>query len=217
MWARISLSLLAALLLAAAAGAWLGQLLVQGAPFGPATPGPGDTTTQISRVGTDGQAQVPEPPQPRVDGTLGVPSRGALTSGQTVPLVSVLEQENRGIAVSGSQPAPDIGAFVANLEGQRQGPGQFNVAPVETGAADAGGQRAELPPELAFAVARPADEPARPAWQESLSASLGRCASQRFFSPAECEQRLRMQYCEPNGGWGRVPECPAGTRNASLR
>lgn len=221
MWARLSLFLLAALASAVAVGAWLGHRLVQDAPFGPGVSGTPAETAPFARIAdAAGQTRVPEPPQPRVDGTLGVPVRGA-APGQSVPLVSLLEQENRGIAVSSSRPAPDLGNFIAGLEAPRQSQGaEFAVAPVDAGAAPPQG-RPELPPELAFAVARPADDtppPAsRPAWQQSLGDSLGRCSIQRFFTPAECEQRLRIQYCEPNGGWGRVPECPAHLRSAGLR
>ncbi|MBU4613024.1 hypothetical protein IMZ29_21505 [Achromobacter sp. GG226] len=217
MWARISIFLVAALLVAAAAGAFFGHLLVQNAPFAPQQ----DTqpSTPISQVGADGQAYVPEPPQPRVDGSLGVPQRRA--AGESAPLVSLLEaNQNPGIAISTSR-ADDLDSLMARLQTNgAMGPGRSGI-PVpsfqESGQQGAPAPR-ELPPELAFAVAQPAESapaaPAVPAWQQSLRDSLGRCGRQRFFSEAECEQRLRVQYCEPNGGWGRVAECPATARNA---
>lgn len=221
MWARIGIFLVAALILAAAGGVWFGHMLTQQAPVRHAAPLE-EQPTQL--LGMDGQPVTPEPPQPLVDGTLGVPSRpGASSAKSDIPMVSILEDENLAIqasSASGSQGADDLEALL-----QREG--NFTIAGIDLTSpggsspnADQGHQaapaRPELPPDLAFAVALPADAPAAPsapAWREALRTSLARCARQSYFSPRECEQRLRLQHCEPNGGWGQVPECPAHLRN----
>lgn len=217
MWARISIFLVAALLVAAAAGAFFGHLLVENAPFtserddAPATP--------IAQVGTDGQPFVPEPPQPLVNGSIGVPQRHHAS--ETPPLVSVFEaNQDPGIAMTTSR-SDDLDNLMARLQSTGPiGPGNSGIPVPTLEESPSGGQAPrELPPELAFAVAQPANGAAAapaavPAWQQALRDSLGRCARQRFFSEAECEQRLRVQYCEPNGAWGQVAECPAGARNA---
>lgn len=214
MWARISIFLVAALLVAAAAGAFFGHMLVASAPFSPETDD--RPSTPIAQVGADGQAYVPEPPQPLVDGSLGVPARQ--TASELVPLVSVLEaNENPGISMSTAR-TDDLDSLMARLQTTGPiGPGNSGIpVPTVDGQPNGGAPaRGELPPDLAFAIAQPA-EPAPaavPAWQQALRDSLGRCGRQRFFSEAECEQRLRVQYCEPNGGWGNVAECPAAARN----
>ncbi len=216
MWARISIFLVAALLVAAAAGAFFGHLLVENAPF--KVEAPTEPSLPIAQVGTNGQSAIPEPPQPRVDGSLGVPQRRF--DGEQVPLVSVLEaNENPGISLSTGR-ADDLNRLITQLQQPGTiGPGNSGI-PVPTldgSPANGQAQGGELPPELAFAVAQPAAAPESqqvPAWQQSLRDSLGRCGRQRFFSEAECEQRLRQQYCEPNGAWGSVAECPASARNA---
>lgn len=209
MWARITIFFAVALVAAVAGGAWFGHLLAVNAPQSPIEP---RLQATLPVTGADAAPVIPEPPQPRMDGTLGVPEREPVGANAEVPLVSVLEDESTAIAVQSDRTERvDTGGLdnlIASLSGPDNGQAP-NGVPTANTAPQA--RSTELPPELAFAVARPATE--APAWLDSLRASLGRCGSQRFFSPAECEQRLRVQYCDPNGGWGRVPECPAAQRN----
>src|SRR5690606_84082 len=53
-------------------------------------------------------------------------------------------------------------------------------------------------------------------WLQQLRSSLRTCGGQQRYSAAECEQRLRQQFCTPNDGWGSVPECPGYLRNLRL-
>lgn len=210
MWARISIFLVAALIAATAGGAWMGYVLNQQAPRSPTAAAADAVTTQA--IQGQGDNAIPEPPQPRVDGSLGVPVRTPALQMDSVPMVSILEDENLNIAASAAAPAgqDDLEALLRRADNFPI-PGLDPVAPQPPAQAP---QRAELPPELAFAVALPADAPAPgPAWRETLRASLARCDTQRYFSKRECEQRLRIQHCDPNSGWGQVPECPSYLRN----
>lgn len=217
MWARITIFLAVALLAAAAGGLWLGQMLASQAPQGPLHQ-VAEASLPVTGAHSGGAPIIPEAPQPRVDGTLGIPARSPVAAGAQVPLVSVLEDADPAIALSSD--AGEFGAdtggldnLIATLTGNpAAGATGAHLPPIPTPPPPQAG-RPDLPPELAFAVARPAEEAPIPAWQRALRVSLGRCSSQNFFSPAECEQRLRVQYCEPNGGWGRVAECPASMRN----
>lgn len=213
MWARITIFLAVALLAAAAGGLWLGQLLASHAPQSPVQQVT-QATLPVTGLGANGAPAIPEAPQPRVDGTLGIPARSPVAGGAHVPLVSVLDDEAPAISLSsdGDGSVVDtsgLDGLIASLNGDNVVHASGSIVTVNTPAAQP--SQRELPPELAFAVARPAEDV--PAWQRALRASLGRCSSQRFFSPAECEQRLRVQYCEPNSGWGQVAECPASQRN----
>lgn len=221
MWGRITLFLGAALVASLVAGAWFGHLLVKNAPVSPVAAAT-DATLSIG-AGED-QRRIPEPPQPLMDGSIGIPVRNATPDFGAVPLVatdaaaSATDAEIEGAPAPGSiaaEPHDAASVFNALANAEMPSGNKFEVAEVEAPAATAPGETAShLPPELAFAVALPAEpQQAAPAWQGSLRAALGRCGSQRFFSPDECEQRLRIQYCDPNGGWGRIPECPAGMRN----
>lgn len=211
MWARISIFLVAALIAATAGGAWMGYMLNQQAPQSAAPAAADMTTTQA--IAGHGDNIIPEPPQPRVDGSLGVPVRNPAQQLEGIPLVSILEDDDLSISASAAAPVPKD-----DLEALLQRANNFPVPGLDPAPAPPPAQapltRAELPPELAFAVALPADAPApAPAWRETLRASLARCDTQRYFSKRECEQRLRIQHCDPNSGWGQVPECPAYLRN----
>jgi hypothetical protein len=227
MWARISIFIVAALMLAAAGGAWFGHMLVQQAPKSPVPAASGSTPIAIGLNG----GQIPEPPQPRLDGSLGVPERAPAIPVPDAPLVSILDDENVPIPVSSASSGSgskedDLEALLLRESNFLSNSGVANPAPppASAGMSQPAPQPAprrdgELPPELAFAVALPADAPApgsansTPAWLGNLRASLSRCSTQRYFSQSECEQRLRLQHCEPNRGWGQVPECPAYLRN----
>lgn len=231
MWARISIFIVAALMVAAAGGAWFGHLLVQQAPKSPVPAAAGSTPIAI---GLNGGQMIPEPPQPLLDGSLGVPERAPAIPVPEAPLVSILDDENVPIRVSSASPRteseddlealllrennflPNHGAAGNGVAGAAPSGSTGMVAQAAPPPQPAPRRDGELPPELAFAVALPADAPppsSTPAWLGNLRASLARCATQRYFSQSECEQRLRLQHCEPNRGWGQVPECPAYLRN----
>src|SRR5690606_25438708 len=98
MWARISIFLVAALMVAAAGGAWFGHLLVQKAPKSPV---PAVAGSAPIAIGLNGGA-VPEPPQPLMDGSLGIPERAPLIPVPEAPLVSILDDKNLAISASSS-------------------------------------------------------------------------------------------------------------------
>src|SRR5690606_9312355 len=98
MWARITIFIAVALVAAVAGGAWFGHLLAVNAPQSPVEPRL-QATLPVTGADADAAPVIPEPPQPRMDGTLGVPQRGP-AGGDDVPLVSVLEDESTAIAVT---------------------------------------------------------------------------------------------------------------------
>ena len=77
-WRVLVVTLLLALGASAWAGIQLGDWLVQHAPQ--AAPPPGQNENNQERLDADGKPYVAQPPQPRVDGTLGVPEKAAATN-----------------------------------------------------------------------------------------------------------------------------------------
>lgn len=81
--------LFATLLLALGASAWggiqLGDWLVAHAP--PAAPAPGQdaAASQQPVLDANGRPYVAQPPQPRIDGTLGVPDNPPTANGPSTP------------------------------------------------------------------------------------------------------------------------------------
>lgn len=188
MWARISLFLAAALIASLIGGFWLGHLLSASVPLNPSTHV--DTVDTRSRqIGGIAAADVPEPPQPLVDGSFGVPRRVQRT-GDPVPVVSAFDSNQPppiSITLEGD---PILALIESRLAQDAPAPnavaGHAPVPPMpgipapgyvfaDTGAVrvpDAGtvpppparpaAQRSrirpeDLPPELAFAVAQPAE------------------------------------------------------------
>ena len=202
MWGRISLFLVAALVASLVAGAWLGHVLTRNAPI----------NLTLSASSADGQAMgaialsdLPEPPQPLVDGSMGVPRRGQAST--SVPTISAFDPEEADIVVTYENVAPSTDDPILTLIQSRIGtevgghhsptteasPGAPTGAPAystfgeDAGAAPGFGQafpeapdagtrvgrreagrtdrararlrREDLPPELALAVAQPADAP----------------------------------------------------------
>lgn len=205
MWMRIALFLLICAAVAGAAGAWLGHSLVQSAPAFETRDEERDEIQRLADVG------VPEAPQPRVDGTLGVPAR---QDHDGLPaLVSALDGPDPGIALSTVEaPPPETLAARRPADPARTSiPGLGDESPFGHG------QRvnpADLPPELAFAVALPADAPASDSrsWQDHLNAALAECDTRGFFGRFGCHDNVREQYCTPHDAWGKVAACPTNLR-----
>lgn len=165
----------------------------------------------------DAQAYVPEPPQPRVDGTHGVPAR-RLAASDAVPMVSAMEETPPDVVVSNV--APD-------LEELREQHEQEGVAPTIVtqpspssqvvtvdlpGTAQAGVTGGPGGAQLPLTQQNDAADPNVAGWVRALRADLAQCASQGALSRVFCSEQARWRHCGPNNGWGKAPECP-GTGN----
>ena len=151
----------------------------------------------------DGKPYAAQPPQPLVDGTLGVPKAMSETQWQ-ISEVSVVDLQDGSMrtldTVSGLPPGP---ADVATVD----------VANAPTPASQS--QRAT--PPAPNAAAKPAVKPPAPPaanpveWLQSLRKEISQCESLGFFQRPACVQNARNRYCNPNNAWGKVAECPART------
>jgi len=229
-WRLLFLTLLLAVGAAAFGGVQLGDWLVAHAPM--AAPPPGQDAADPDRVVLDanGRPYVAQPPQPRVDGTLGVPEgpRGAEWQVPTVSLFDTVtdpsvslardglsEAEARELAeASSALPAGPADVVTVDLvrpgEGSRPQaiPGQPPIVPIVPGLppppdSAAVAQAAPMPP----APGQPA-APGQQDWRDALRRDLQQCASQGFFDRPSCSWAARNKYCAPNRAWGTIPECP---------
>ncbi|GAA0515447.1 hypothetical protein N5K27_13750 [Pigmentiphaga sp. GD03639] len=152
----------------------------------------------------DQETYLPEPPQPRVDGSRGVPSRPVQPSAP-IPLVSAADQPQPDTLLSTIapdmqtvNPGSPLPAHLAEPPAAAQSPRIIveppsqQVATVVAGADAAGGQ-----------------EP----WIQSLRAELARCASQGVVGRVICNEKARWKYCNTDNRWGRIAECPATGNN----
>ena len=83
--------------------------------------------------------------------------------------------------------------------------------PTRRGLAPFHGHASASPVPAPVPTLRITEIPAEPrgSWLDALKAELQRCAGLSFFDRPDCAWAARMQYCEPNQGWGTVKECPA--------
>ena len=154
----------------------------------------------------DQETYLPEPPQPRVDGSRGVPSRLVQPSAP-IPLVSAADQ-----------PQPDtlLSTIAPDLEAVNPGsplPGHLS----ETTPAQSPRIIVEPPSQQVATVVAGANADAaaggQEPWIQSLRAELARCASQGMVGRVICNEKARWKYCNTDNRWGRVAECPATGNN----
>ncbi|MVW72919.1 hypothetical protein [Bordetella sp. 15P40C-2] len=222
---RVAMSwrvLIATLLLALGVAAWggiqLGDWLVAHAPKASAVPGQQALASQEPILDANGRPYVAQPPQPRLDGTLGVPDRPSGTS-WAVPTVSLFDtttdpsvqlsrdnitmEQAKGLAASSNVPLPSGPSDVTTLDVGSLPP--TTTAP--PGNQDAYGSTAMNSAPQANTQAR--QNAGNGDWQNALRRELAQCANEGFFQRPTCSWNARNKYCGPNRAWGTIKECPS--------
>jgi hypothetical protein len=153
----------------------------------------------------DAEAFVPEPPQPRLDGTRGV-LRRPVPASNPIPMVSAIQAPQPDTILS--TVAPDLSTLQEQYEAAKTPPAPQVIvappaAPITT--VDATSSSAPSLPITAGGFTE--------GWMVALRADLDRCASQGAVSRALCNEQARWKHCSANNGWGRIPECPATGNN----
>lgn len=222
--------LFALLLVALGASAWggiqFGDWLVAHAPP-PAAPTPGQTDGQQEAVlDANGKPYLAQPPQPRVDGTLGVPDKpsdanwtvGTASLFDTVkdPLVQIsrdriTQDQAKEIAAQSQNALPtgpnDVSTLdLATQQAQTQQAAQ-QYAQIQASKSVSQQpliQAIDVPPPQQQAMAGSGAK----GWQDALKRELAQCASTGFFERPTCSWNARNKYCAPNQAWGTIAECP---------
>jgi len=204
--------ILAILLIAAGASAWgglqLGNWLVAHSPTAPVTP-PHPELSDVPVLDANGLPYTAAPPQPLVNGRLGVPSEPARIAWQL---------EDPSLEKITSNPAIHVAtttitmAEAQALAEEGGGTGLQGIADVSgLGLTGTGGQPQPLQP-VEMAPPPPPPPPTavnNQAWQASLRQDLQACSAKGFFDRPSCAWTARNKYCGPNKAWGRVADCPA--------
>ncbi|KAA0889603.1 hypothetical protein [Pusillimonas sp. ANT_WB101] len=206
--------ILAILLIAAGASAWgglhLGNWLVAHGPSSPVE----STDLQLANtpvLDANGQPFMAMPPQPLVNGRLGVPELPDQVAWQ-IPEASVRQLEaSSAIQLSTTTITMDVARQIA--QGDFDVPGLSGIADVGNLVGGGSGRQPLQPVDMA--PPPPAPSTATPqndqAWQASLRRELQACSAKSFFDRPSCAWAARNKYCEPNNAWGRVGNCPAKT------
>jgi hypothetical protein len=189
-WSAITLFLLLAIVASWQGGRQLGLWLVDQAPESIAS-----ALTPKNESGTaldaDGKPLAPQPPQPRIDGTLGVPKEMAPVEWTIAPVLA-----SRADANSYDK---DGDKEEESEEEQNKESSSDSVRTVDVFA-----------PSANFFASRPNTPPPIPAlsWQESLKKELTQCNSVNFFRRPGCIDTAQSKYCNQNKAWGKIAECP---------
>ena len=202
-------------------GMELGDWLIARAPesIAQATSGSSKSDRDVV-LDANGKPFTPQPPQPRIDGTLGVPRELAPVE-WTITAVTALEvprEENASqVGEDGPQELPAAGTDLPRASGDvatvdvTSGRGAASV-PAPASATPATGQpgarAANSTPQRAPAAA---PVPGVAEWQQALRRDIELCNNLGFFQRPSCVQSARNKSCTPNDGWGKVPECPPRT------
>ncbi len=197
-WRVLILFLIMVAFGAGVGGIMLGEWLVESAPSAVSRSNTAGTKDPEPVLNADGKPFAPQPPQPLVDGTLGVPKTMAETEWK-IPETSVVDVQDGEMrhldTVSGLPPGP---ADVATVDVSRA---NGTSTPSTTGAAP--------PPQNNAVTKPPAPRASTTDWLQSLRKEMTQCESLGFFQRPSCIQNARNRYCNPNNAWGKVPECPA--------
>ena len=208
-WRLLFVTLLAALGASAWAGLQLGDWLVAHAPAATAPPGQDQPDPDQVVLDADGKPYVAQPPQPRVDGTLGVPRERDATD-WNVPTVSLFETvTDPSVLIARDRLSPDEARKIADAGAALpSSPSDVATLDVTRSEAPAAGRPPVLQPVEAPPAAPPAPPPEDASWQDSLRRELAHCATLGFFERPTCAWAARNKYCAPNAAWGSIDECP---------
>ncbi len=187
-------------------GVQLGNWLVTRAPDTVASVADKDyRTLKLDALGRPITAQ---PPQPRIDGTLGVPRQlDPIEWAIEAVTAEDFETDPNRMKVEDDEDDDDDTA--------KEGSETADAKRAERNAKERSDNAATSAPSSG-ATTRPTAPPVPPgisvtviSWQQSLKQELEQCGKLGFFQRPTCLQNARSKYCAPNDAWGKTADCPA--------
>jgi hypothetical protein len=189
-------------------GVQLGNWLVTRAPDTVASVA--DKDYKALKLDALGRPITAQPPQPRIDGSLGVPRElNPIEWAIEAITADVFETDPNSMKVEGDDDEESNvteGSETADARRLAQ----------ETSRRNDRSDVVANPSGTSGSAQRPAAPPVPPgvtvtvtSWQQSLKQELEQCAKVGFFQRPTCLQNTRNKYCAPNDAWGRTPDCPA--------
>ena len=194
-WRALILFLVLAVIGSWQGGRHLGLWLVDQAPESIASASSSaEDRTQV--LDADGKPLAPQPPQPRIDGTLGVPKEMEPVEWTITPVIASRADANSFNKDGEENEEGEENSEQRDSENNQDTDG---VRTVDVRTSDTGGS-----------TVRPASPPANlgATWQESLKKELAQCNSVGFFKRPGCIQSAQAKYCGPNNAWGKISDCP---------
>lgn len=200
-WRVLILLLLFAMVASWQGGQQLGHWLVDQAPESIASAfNSKEDRRQV--LDADGKPLAPQPPQPRIDGTLGVPREMSPVEWTIAPIFA------SGADANSYKKDGDEDEENSEKSEDNRSADNTNTDSIRT---------IDVSPS-AFTDSRrtPAATPASPdTWQQALKKELTRCSGLGFFQRPNCITTAQNKFCGPNNAWGKTADCPAQTNNIS--
>ena len=196
-WRALILFLLLAVIASWQGGRHLGLWLVEQAPESIASASnPAEDRRQV--LDADGKPLAPQPPQPRIDGTLGVPKEMEPIEWSITPVLASRADAN-SYKKDGEEDEED-GDTEQDADSPSNGQDTEGVRTVDVRAQ----QSADAQTGRSGGIA--SSPPAN--WQDALKKELAQCSSVGFFKRPNCIQTAQNKYCGPNNAWGKTADCP---------
>ncbi len=216
-WRLLFLTLLIAVGASALAGMQLGDWLVQRAPVAVPAPGEDDPDPEDTVLDANGRPYMQQPPQPLVNGTLGVPEQPTADANWQISTVSLFETtSDPNVLISRNRLGAGEAQRLAQAAGDRlQGP--QDVLTVEAARPGEGSNPSPIPGQAPLTYADPAMQgqtqnpsaaATQPGWHQAFQAEMAKCSQAGFFDRPTCAWNARNRYCAPNNAWGKVDGCP---------
>jgi len=203
-WRVVIFTLLLAVGAAAFGGVQLGDWLVAHAPIAAAPPNPVGNDPDAVVLDADGKPYLAQPPQPLVNGVLGVPDAPMPVRWNAPKASLLIVNTNPDVWVSANKLSE------AELRHIAQADARLPDGPADVLAVDlpTPGQGSLVTPQQVAANTTPVVSAHAGHWQASLRNELTQCARLGFFDRPSCAWGARNRYCAPNQAWGTIPECP---------
>lgn len=186
-------------------GVQLGNWLVTRAPDTVASVADKDyKTLKLDALGRPITAQ---PPQPRIDGTLGVPRE-----------IEPIEWAIEAVTADDFETDPNRMKVESDDDDEdtvSEGSETSDAKRLARNTKESSDNTASAAPS-SNSTARPTAPPVPPGitvtvitWQQTLKQELEQCGKLGFFQRPTCLQNARSKYCAPNNAWGKTADCPA--------
>jgi len=202
-WRFLLLTLLLAFGAAAFGGIQLGDWLVAHAPLVTTTTNLQGADPDQVVLDADGKPYLAQPPQPLVDGRLGVPDKPTQVAWDARRVSLLTVNTNPNVLVSARKLSTEELQHLQQAS-DKLPPGPADIVSADVPLPGAGsGTPEEAPRQAVTALPRPGSH-----WQQALRDALAQCAKLGFFDRPSCAWTARNRYCEPNHAWGEIHECP---------
>lgn len=163
--------------------------------------------SDVPVLDADGRPYTAQPPQPLIDGRLGVPEP-VTNIAWDVPDTSLVDDaENVPIAIATTTITLEQARHMAHPDDQFQGLADVGDL---IGALQAGQQMLQPidmppPPPAPAPMATPETDGN---WQLALRQEINACSNLGFFERPSCAWAARNKHCGPHNAWGKTRDCP---------